>query len=175
MLLVETSVDDLGDIFRMGICPYCESGSIRDEIYKWAIPPMGTRTACDAITGLLQRNRVAASPPPRLRTTSTSVCSLLITAGKCDRRNRLDGLFCAAAILSGRCWLGVMTGPTPRLGYVSFHRVRTLVRENGMHGRHPRTAPRMAPRRCGASPARPARAALRATSSTVPESRENVS
>jgi hypothetical protein len=37
MLLAETSIDDLGDIFRMGICPYYESGSIRDEIYKWAI------------------------------------------------------------------------------------------------------------------------------------------
>jgi hypothetical protein len=37
MLLAETSIEDLGDIFRMGICPSYESGSIRDEICKWAI------------------------------------------------------------------------------------------------------------------------------------------
>jgi hypothetical protein len=37
MRLAETSIEDLGDIFRMGICPSYESGSIRDEICKWAI------------------------------------------------------------------------------------------------------------------------------------------
>ena len=57
MLLVETSVDDLGDIFRMGICPYCESGSIRDEIYKWAIPPMGR--ALHAMQSQVSCNEIA--------------------------------------------------------------------------------------------------------------------
>jgi hypothetical protein len=38
MLFAETSIDDLGDIFRMGSCFYYKSGSIRDEIYKWALP-----------------------------------------------------------------------------------------------------------------------------------------
>jgi hypothetical protein len=37
MLFAETSIDDLGDIFRMGSCLYYKSGSIPDEIYKWAL------------------------------------------------------------------------------------------------------------------------------------------
>ena len=37
MLFTETSIDDLGDIFRLGSCLYYKSGSIRDEIYKWAL------------------------------------------------------------------------------------------------------------------------------------------
>ena len=37
ILFAETSVDDLGDIFGLGICLYQKSGSVRDEIYKWAL------------------------------------------------------------------------------------------------------------------------------------------
>jgi hypothetical protein len=37
ILFAETPVDDLGDIFRLGICLHQKSGPVRDEIYKWAL------------------------------------------------------------------------------------------------------------------------------------------
>ena len=50
MLFAETSIDDLGDIFRLGSGLYYKSGSIRDEIYKWALPRQFPRNGSFAVT-----------------------------------------------------------------------------------------------------------------------------